>query len=49
VYQIYEALGDAKTQDYLGAAQTWIDETARALPKDLQKNFFNQALHKKIL
>jgi DNA-binding SARP family transcriptional activator len=48
-HQIYEALNGAKVTTYLHQAQTWIDETARALPKDLRKTFLNRALHKKIL
>jgi DNA-binding SARP family transcriptional activator len=48
-YQIYEALKNVKAKLHLEKAQTWIDETARTLAKDLRKTFLNQALHKKIL
>ncbi len=48
-HQIYEALKNTKAKHYLEEAQNWIDQTARALPKDLRKTFRNQPLHKKIL
>jgi DNA-binding SARP family transcriptional activator len=48
-YQIYEAAKDERAKAYLDKAQTWIDETAKTLPKDFKKTFLNQPLHKKIL
>lgn len=48
-YQIYEALNDVRAKAYLEKAQSWIDDTARVLPKELRKSFFNKPLHEKIL
>jgi DNA-binding SARP family transcriptional activator len=48
-HQIYEALDDPKATAALEKAQTWIDETAKALPQDMRKTFLKQSLHEKIL
>jgi DNA-binding SARP family transcriptional activator len=48
-YQVYEALQDTRAKAYLEKAQTWLDDTAKSLPKELRKTFLNQPLHKKIL